>query len=390
MEKLKNNIEVVVLSLSDPFRDPRPMRMIELCGSLGMNVSICGFFEKASLAENSSYAITPPPMSIAGKIMRKFYGFLAAFSPSEWLVEFVETRRFGLGCVKEQLAKKKIDLFVVEDLHLLPLVFKLKRGVGKILFDAREYYPRQNEGNLWFDWVEKKRRTELCRRYLPMCDGVMTVSNGLAREYEREFGIIPAVVRSVPRYVGGAPRQVDPKRIRMVYHGAASRNRKLENLIHIFNRLDERFDFDMILVGNSKYQQELKKMSLGNNRIRFPAPVPFEKIIPTLKEYDIGFFYYEPTGFNIANCLPNKFFEYIQARLMLAIGPSPDMAELVRKYGCGVVAEEFTIESMTKKLLALTVQDINEAKKKSDRAARELCFERENKKIVRIMSEMIE
>jgi hypothetical protein len=86
----------------------------------------------------------------------------------------------------------------------------------------------------------------------------------------------------------------------------------------------------------------------------------------------------EPTTFNLLNCLPNKFFEFVQARLAIAIGPSPDMAELVHHYGLGVVASEFSITGMVDTLKSFTAEQINKAKRASDVAARELCYERES------------
>jgi hypothetical protein len=117
--------------------------------------------------------------------------------------------------------------------------------------------------------------------------------------------------------------------------------------------------------------------------------VPIEEIIPTIGQYDVGFFYYEPTGFNIAHCLPNKLFEYIQARLMIAIGPSPDMAELVKEYGCGVIAGEFSVHAMAKSLNLLSAEDIDKYKNNSDRAAKELCFEKEKNKMSTILKKML-
>jgi hypothetical protein len=35
------------------------------------------------------------------------------------------------------------------------------------------------------------------------------------------------------------------------------------------------------------------------------------------------------------------FVEFIQARLAVAVDPSPEMARLVQRYGCGVVAPDF-------------------------------------------------
>ena len=44
--------------------------------------------------------------------------------------------------------------------------------------------------------------------------------------------------------------------------------------------------------------------------------------------------------------MPNKFFEYIQARIVPAIGPSPEMARIAREWDCGIVADDYTPEAL--------------------------------------------
>ncbi len=383
-----SDVKALVMCLPDPSGNPRPRRVIELCLKLGMDVSVLSMPPKKSIANVRYFGSRHLSKSITQKILRKIYGLAVSFSPNKKASDLLESNRLGFETAWKELPEGGFDIMIVEDLFLLPLAFS-KKGKAKVVFDAREYYPRQNEGNLWFEIVEKRRRIELCRRFLPICDAVLTVSGGLAKEYRKEFGVEAAVVLSAPHYLEMEPTPCIGEKIRMVYHGAASKNRKLENLIQIFELLDERFTLDLILVSDEGYQEKLKKLAANNPRIGFPGPVPFEEIIPTLNRFDIGFLYYEPTGFNIANCLPNKFFEYIQARLMVAIGPTPDMAELVYKYHCGVVAEAFSIESMVEALNSLTKEQINYAKKCSDIAARDLCFEKEHKKLKAIIQNML-
>jgi hypothetical protein len=95
-----------------------------------------------------------------------------------------------------------------------------------------------------------------------------------------------------------------------------------------------------------------------------------------LNRYDIGVFLLPPTNFNYRYALPNKLFEFIQARLAVAIGPSPEMARLVRQYCCGVIADDFTPEALAASLNRLTGADIDRLKQASHAAAKELCFEK--------------
>lgn len=72
--------------------------------------------------------------------------------------------------------------------------------------------------------------------------------------------------------------------------------------------------------------------------------------------------------------LPNKYFDYVQARLGIAVGPSPEMADLTERHGLGVVAEGFSPETITASLRDVTAEEIRSWKRHADSAAHELSF----------------
>lgn len=382
--------KVLIACLADPAENPRPRRAIELCLSMGMSVSVLSYSPKGHFPfeVDSFFVLSSLSYSFFAKLMRRILALLIMACPFESYKNFFESLRLGFHGLKGSLCHNDFDVVITENLYLLPLVFAVK-GKTKVLFDAREYYPKQNEESVWFNFIEKSRRVQLCQNYMARCDAVVTVSEGLRKAFKEEFGISSVLYRSAPSYVDTPVRLTDKEHIKMVYHGAANRNRQLEKLIEVLGLLDGRFSLDFFLVGNDGYQSELKKVASNDSRIRFIEPVVFSEIIPTISKYDIGLFYCEPSTFNLKHCLPNKFFEYIQARVMVAIGPSPDMAQLVKKYGCGVVSEAFSVESMAEALNGLSVEDIDRAKRCSDIAARELCFEEESKVMKGIIQNLI-
>jgi len=56
------------------------------------------------------------------------------------------------------------------------------------------------------------------------------------------------------------------------------------------------------------------------SRMNFMAPVKMQELVNQSNQYDVGVFSLPPTNFSYMNALPNKIFEYIQARSALAIG----------------------------------------------------------------------
>lgn len=386
-------MRALILVLADPSGNPRPKRVFHLLEDMGFAVDIVSFPIIGDLVPRRHYEIPRVPSSSnLVRLFRKVVigsGLVLSRFPlpavyHEKLIDFW----YGLGHLYEILQRVKYDLLVVEDIFLLPLAFKHK-GRAKVLFDAREYYPLQREDNLVFRLVERTFRIHLCRNYLPLCDQVITVSSGLANEYYKEFKVHAGVLRSTSNRINCPVHPLRRKKLRMVHHGKANRNRKLENMLRVMELVDDRFSLDLFLTGSRNYIAELKDIARQSKHINIHDPVPFSAIVPKLNTFDIGFFFVEPTTFNLRHCLPNKLFEFIQARLMVAIGPSPDMAELVQRHDCGVVADSFDIHAMAGVLNRLDTDKVMRYKHNSDTAARELCWEKEGRKLHMFIEKML-
>ena len=85
----------------------------------------------------------------------------------------------------------------------------------------------------------------------------------------------------------------------------------------------------------------------------------------------------------------HKFFEFLQARLAVAIGPSVCMSPLVEEFKCGFVSKEFTIDSMADMLNSIDHESLIEARLGSHMAARELCWEQEKRKMEKILINLL-
>ena len=94
-----------------------------------------------------------------------------------------------------------------------------------------------------------------------------------------------------------------------------------------------------------------------------------------LNSYDVGVFWIPPVHTNARLTLPNKFFDYVQARLAVAVGPSVEMASLVERFGIGVVSEGFSVEECARSLESLTSEALRAYKQRSDNAALSLSFD---------------
>lgn len=385
-ESLMNKPSVLLMCLADPSGDPRPYRMIQLCNQLGMEVHIASIPPQKALPVVNVYSINQLSNKTAHKLIRRFLGVTTLFLPKK-LRDAATDIRYGLRKFREAIKGKSFHLIIVEDLYLLPIAYEIDPS-AKIIFDAREYYPEQSSENLLWKFTERFNRIRLCQEFLPKCNAILTVSPGLVEEYKKNFGVNCHLFRSVPPFSELSP-SVPNGSIRMVHHGGAMRARKIENMIDLFKFLDNRFHLDFYLVGDATYIKELEKLAEPHPNIRFCAPVEYLEIGKMLSSYDIGLYLFEPTSFNALRALPNKFFEFIQARLVLAIGPSPDMMQLINEFQCGIVSNSFITKDLAEKLNSLTEQQIITLKNNSNTAAKTLCWEAERCKLIGIINSML-
>lgn len=106
-----------------------------------------------------------------------------------------------------------------------------------------------------------------------------------------------------------------------------------------------------------------------NRQLRFLPPVAMRDIPRFLNQFDVGLCLLPDSNRNLRWALPNKFFEFAQARLALAISPTVAMARLLREHDLGGVAGDFEPESMARQLSALDAARIAQFKHRSHAAA---------------------
>ncbi len=286
------------------------------------------------------------------------------------------------------LASRTYDLVIANDIDTLPLALRL--NARKVLFDAHEYYPRQFEDRWEWRMFFQGYYNYLCRRYMKQAHRMTCVCQGIADEYRRVYGVHADVITNASDYADLRPGAIDCSRIRLIHHGSAMRTRKIENMIRLMRYTDTRFCLDLMLVPTeNRYFCELQVMASGYSNVRFTAPVPISEVTSAINKYDIGLYLLEPRSFNTRHALPNKFFDFIQARLAIAVGPSDEMSCIVQKYGLGVIANDFRPESLAATLNGLSTAQIKQYKESADRHARELSAERNHHRLLDIVSECL-
>jgi len=290
-----------------------------------------------------------------------------------------------------KLKNLETDLLISNDIDVLLLCIELaKKSNAKIIFDAHEFSPLEHNDSFLWRLLFKQYKTFLIKNYAYKADLMLTVCQGIAERYHTDFGLSPLVITNAANYVQTSIVPSSSEKIRLIHHGIAMPTRKIENMILMMDYVDERFQLDLMLVhSKSAYYNKLEAMAAYRSNVNFIPPVETDEIIAFTSTYDFGIYILEPTNLNNHFALPNKLFEFIQARLAIAIGPSPEMAKIVQEHQLGIVAQDFKPETMAAALNKMTKESIDACKLNADKAAKILNAEENMKRLHNEMERLL-
>ena len=281
-----------------------------------------------------------------------------------------------------------VEAIVVNDLFALPLARALDPSLP-VVFDAQEHWTSESESWSRLRKLSMRGAHEwIVDQYVPQTAGLMTVSPGIAREYKQRVGVEPALVTNAPYFQSLRPSPVSEP-IRLFHVGVADERRRLEDTIEVVRSLDGRFTLDLVLARDNEYRRRLERLAASDPRISVLPPVAQSDLVSFANDYDVGVHFLPGHYANQVHALPNKLFDYIQARLAVAVGPSPAMAEVIREWDCGVIASAFTPEAYADSLARLTVDAVTRLKENADRAAGVLTAENNRETVVSLVERAI-
>lgn len=402
---MKSGKTVLIYSQSDLARDPRVHRQIELLsatcdlvifgntppalkvGKFHNLVSLIGLPEDRDRSKKAAVKLLKK-IGIAKFAVMTVRQILKSIPAVPALQAFWDCRVVRSTVIR-RIRNTPCDLIIANDYSGLAVCVAAK-GNRKLLYDAHEYTPGQfpkTQAHL----AQRTHARYVLRKNLGACDRVTTIGGGIAALYRSMFGVECGVVTNAPAFRDLRPSRGAEDRIRLVHHGVAARNRDLEKLIDVMRLLDDRFTLDFYLVPfDEMYYSKLRSHVAANPRIHFHEPVDMRRLPEELNQYDIGCYLFKPNSINIAFALPNKFFEFIQARIAIAVGPVPEMGRYVREYGLGIVSGSYEPASMAAELAKLDRNAIMKFKRAADASAYELSAAPNAKILERMVAELLE
>ena len=284
----------------------------------------------------------------------------------------------GLQRGLELVGERRFDLVVANDARALPLAHAVAHG-APVWADMHEWAAAEFSHVATWRILVGPLMQHLCERYLPRSAAVTTVCEPLAQRYTEHYGVGCEVVRNAGPWRDLQPTPLEDGRIRLVHSGAAIRGRNLEMLVEATLEVPH-CTLDLFLVpaaDGGRYLGELRSLARGSDRVTIHPPVAPAELPSTLNRFDVGAFCMPPININAEFALPNKFFDFVQARLCHAVGPAPEMARLVREHGLGVVSADFSKDAFVAALRTLDPEAVRAGKQASHEHAHALSSERD-------------
>jgi glycosyltransferase involved in cell wall biosynthesis len=292
------------------------------------------------------------------------------------------------------LFRRRPVMLVSVDLDTLAagyLVSKLRNI--PLLYDSHEYFTEVPE------LVDRRRVKRTWERIegmiVPRLRAGIAVSDSIAAVYREKYGVDFRTIRNVPVSMepGAFPelRDTYPSAYKLIYQGALNRGRGIELMIEAMRYIP---DTMLFVVGDgdirTALQQMVHRLKL-TDRVAFPGRIPPGRLAGLTAQCDLGFSLEEDLGLNYRMALPNKIFDYIQARVPVLCSDLPEMASLVEEYGVGEVCRERSPQAIAGQVREMLkdVEKRNRWKEQLDNAARELCWEREEQKLLVLVDELL-
>ncbi|MHA6693996.1 glycosyltransferase family protein [Homoserinimonas sp. A520] len=288
----------------------------------------------------------------------------------------VELTAPGEKAVKRQVVESgTYDLVVANDARALPLAFAAAGG-APILADMHEWAPEERATVLVWRLLVGPYMEHLCKKYLPKVAAVTSVSKGLAGLYSDRYGVSTEIVRNAADLRDLTPTTVDPNVIRLVHSGTADAERNIVELIDAVDRLEGRFTLDLYLIEvPGGHLSVIRKKAAATPGVTVHPPVPPETLPTVLNQYDLGVFLYPLKTLSHLYHLPNKFFDFVQARLGLVFSPAPEIDAHIGEYGLGIITGGTTTDALVDALRDVTAADVTRYKEAADRSAKALSSE---------------
>jgi glycosyltransferase involved in cell wall biosynthesis len=357
---------------SDVVNDQRVLRTAGTLKKAGLNVILLGRKKPGSL-----------PLETLNFTVKRFRllihrGFFFYASLNLALFFYLLFSRRGILLAND--LDTILPNYLVSRIRRLPLVY-----------DSHEYFLGSPE-------LEGRKKVKsiwrMIEKYIvPKIKTKYTVNESIAGLYKEEYGTVFDVVRNVAlRYdmTGGKDRHAlglpADKHLLILQGTGINRDRGAEEAVMAMEYLDHAL---LLIIGSGEQislLRELVKKHTLEERVRFVPRMPYHELMQYTAVADVGLSLDKDTSLNYRYSLPNKLFDYIQARVPVLASSLPEVRKIIETYQIGMITpshDPLQIANIIRTMLGNRPMR-EELKKNLESAARELCWEKEEMRLLDI------
>ena len=275
---------------------------------------------------------------------------------------------------------KKIDTVCAIDLDtILPCYYISRWKRIRRIYDAHELFTGLKE-------VETRPRikkfwTRIEKRMVPKFRFGYTVSQSIADEFNRRYGVQYSVIRNITRL-----KEFDtmiPSEKFLLYQGAVNEARAFEHLIPALKWID----YKLVICGDGNFMVQLKQLVKNNgveNKVDLKGMLSPGELWVFSQKAALGLCIAENTGINQYLALPNKFFDYIHAGLPQIAMNFPEYVRINQQFEVAVLIADTDPKRIADTVNNLLHDDVlyNRLRENCLKARQVLNWQQEEKKLL--------
>lgn len=276
---------------------------------------------------------------------------------------------------------KKMDAVCAIDLDtILPCLWISKWKKIPRIYDAHELFTEMKEvitrPRIQKAWLKIERKA------VPAFTKGYTVSDGIAREFNKRYGVQYETIRNLPwlRSIDITPTPIPF----LLYQGAVNEARGFEQLIPAMKQIHCK----LVVCGDGNFMEQLKKLVIENgvaDKVELKGMLPPDQLWMIAQQARIGIHVPEREGLNQYWALPNKFFDYIQAGLPQVTVNFPEYQQVNSQWEVALLLENTQPERIAEAVNNLLVNDVlyQRLKENCMEARKTLNWQQEEQKLTR-------
>ena len=290
-------------------------------------------------------------------------------------------RLFWFLLFKKMDAICAIDLDTIYPCYIISRLKKIPR-----IYDAHEFFTELKE--VITRPGIKKIWTKIEKATVPHFKLGYTVSEGLAKEFKKRYGVDYITIRNLPALKPLSALSSSSEKF-ILYQGAVNEARGLEFLIPAMKEVN----YKLVICGDGNFMDQLKKLiseSGVEHKVVLKGMMEPDELFHFAQTATIGVAFPEKDGLNQWLALPNKFFDYLHAGLPQITVDYPEYKKLNEEYHVAVLVSDISPQTIAAAINNLMQNDVllEQLKQNCLKAREILTWQQEEKKIIAFYKEI--